>query len=88
MAAGEGGGDDLREKLAMPISSLDLSIRASNCLESEGIQTVGELVAKSEEELLKFKNFGRTSLREVEKKLEGLELKIGMDVAAVRGDKA
>jgi len=88
VAAGEGGGDGLRAKLAMPISSLDLSIRASNCLESEGVQTIGELVAKSEEELLKFKNFGRTSLREVEKKLEGLELKIGMDLAAVRGDKA
>ena len=64
------------EKLSTPISALDLSIRASNCLEAEGIQTVGELVAKTEEELLKFKNFGRTSLREVEKKLESLGLSI------------
>jgi DNA-directed RNA polymerase subunit alpha len=64
------------EKLSTPISALDLSIRASNCLEAEGIQTVGELVAKTEDELLKFKNFGRTSLREVEKKLEALGLSI------------
>jgi DNA-directed RNA polymerase subunit alpha len=70
----EAGGAD--EKLSMPISALDLSIRASNCLEAEGIQTVGELIAKTEEELLKFKNFGRTSLREVEKKLEALGLSI------------
>ena len=73
-AAAVGSGSD--EKLSMPISALDLSIRASNCLEAEGIQTVGELVAKTEEELLKFKNFGRTSLREVEKKLESLGLSI------------
>ena len=72
-AAAAGGGD---EKLSMPISALDLSIRASNGLEAEGIQTVGELVARTEEELLKFKNFGRTSLREVEKKLESLGLSI------------
>ncbi len=72
-AAAEAGSD---EKLSMPISALDLSIRASNCLEAEGIQTVGELIAKTEEELLKFKNFGRTSLREVEKKLEALGLAI------------
>ncbi len=73
VAPGVPGSD---EKLSMPISALDLSIRASNCLEAEGIQTVGELVAKTEDELLKFKNFGRTSLREVEKKLESLGLSI------------
>ena len=72
-AADAGGAD---EKLSMPISALDLSIRASNCLEAEGIQTVGELIAKTEDELLHFKNFGRTSLREVEKKLEALGLSI------------
>ena len=76
---------DLDEKLAMPISALDLSIRASNCLETEGVQTVGELVAKTEEELLKFKNFGRTSLKEVEKKLEALGLAIVKGGAATSG---
>jgi DNA-directed RNA polymerase subunit alpha len=89
-AAGEGdGGEELRKKLAMPISALDLSIRASNCLESEGIQTVGDLVNKTEEELMKFKNFGRTSMREVEKKLQGLDLKFrASDVAAAPGEKS
>ena len=81
------GGDDLKKKLAMPLSSLDLSIRASNCLEAEGVQTVGDLVAKSEEELMKLKNFGRTSFREVQKKLQALDLTVGLDVAGVLGDK-
>lgn len=76
---------ELDDKLAMPISALDLSIRASNCLETEGVQTVGELVGKTEEELLKFKNFGRTSLKEVEKKLEALGLSIVKGGAATPG---
>jgi len=82
-----GVGDDLRKKLAMPISSLDLSVRASNALETEGIQTVGELVGKTEEELVKLKNFGRTSLKEVEKKLQAMDLTFGFDVGTVLGEK-
>jgi DNA-directed RNA polymerase subunit alpha len=80
-AAAPTGGDsapadeDQRKKLGMPISALDLSVRASNCLEAEGIQTVGDLVSRTEDEMLKLKNFGRTSLREVEKKLESLGLR-------------
>ena len=58
----------------MPVSTLDLSVRASNCLESEGIQTVGDLVSRSEDEMLKLKNFGRTSLNEVKKKLQAMDL--------------
>lgn len=73
------------EKLAMPISALDLSIRASNSLEAEGIQTVGELISRTEEELVKLKNFGRTSLKEVEKKLEALGLSIVKGGAATPG---
>ena len=73
------------EKLAMPISALDLSIRASNSLEAEGIQTVGELISRTEEELVKLKNFGRTSLKEVEKKLEALGLSIVKGSAATPG---
>ena len=86
-AAPVAGGDDLKKKLAMPVSSLDLSLRASNCLEAEGVQTVGDLVAKSEEELMNLKNFGRTSLREVQKKLQALDLHVGLDVAAALGEK-
>lgn len=77
---------DLKKKLEMPVSALDLSVRASNALEAEGIQTVGELVRRTEDQLLKLKNFGRTSVKEVEKKLQALELSFGMDVAAATKD--
>ncbi|MFH0963270.1 MAG: DNA-directed RNA polymerase subunit alpha [Planctomycetota bacterium] len=67
------------KKYEMNIEELDLSVRASNCLESAGIRTIGELVAKTGEELLEIRNFGKTSLTEVETKLAamGLELKPG-----------
>ncbi len=82
---GNEASDDLRRKLAMPVSSLDLSVRAGNALEAEGIQTLGELVGRTEEQLMKLKNFGRTSIKEVEKKLQSMELSFGMDVASVLG---
>jgi DNA-directed RNA polymerase subunit alpha len=64
-------------KLAMPISELDLSVRASNCLDSAKVVTVGDLLNWSEAELLKLRSFGKTSLREVKRKLAdiGLSLK-------------
>ena len=68
------GGAD--EKLSLPIAALDLSQRALSGLAAEGILTVGDLVARTEEELLKFKNFGRTSVKEVEKRLDALGLSI------------
>ncbi|MFO0874972.1 MAG: DNA-directed RNA polymerase subunit alpha [Phycisphaerales bacterium] len=71
--------EDLLRKLAMPITELELSVRASNCLESAKIRTVGELVAKDEAELLGVRSFGRTSLREVKRKLEELGLALGMN---------
>ena len=67
-------------KLQQSIADLDLSVRASNCLESAQIRTVAELVQKTEDELLGLRAFGRTSLREVEKKLEEMELALGMPV--------
>jgi DNA-directed RNA polymerase subunit alpha len=70
--------DELIRKLNMPISELELSVRASNCLESAQIQTVAQLVQKTESELLKVRSFGRTSLREVKKKLVELGLALGM----------
>ncbi len=69
--------DELRRKLSMSISEMELSVRASNCLESAGIKYLADLVSKSEAELLKVRSFGRTSLREVERKLEELSLKLG-----------
>ncbi|GAN33693.1 MAG: DNA-directed RNA polymerase subunit alpha [Candidatus Brocadia sp. AMX2] len=73
--------EELNKKLGIPITELDLSVRASNCLETSGIATVGDLVAKTEEQLLKIKNFGKTTLKEVKAKLSQLNLSIGMPVA-------
>ncbi|MBX3365227.1 MAG: DNA-directed RNA polymerase subunit alpha [Phycisphaeraceae bacterium] len=70
--------EDLLRRLSLPISELELSVRASNCLESARIDTVAQLVTQSESELLKLRSFGRTSLREVRKKLQELNLDLGM----------
>jgi DNA-directed RNA polymerase subunit alpha len=74
---------ELERKLAMPISSLELSVRAANCLEAENIMTVGQLVRLSEENLLNMRSFGKTSLREIKRKLADLGLSIGMDLEGV-----
>ena len=70
--------EDLIRKLNMPIGELELSVRASNCLESARIDTVAQLVTQTEGELLKLRSFGRTSLREVKRKLLELNLDLGM----------
>ncbi len=73
----------LKEIMMRAISSLDLSVRAANCMAEQEIETVGELVGRSKDELLNVKNFGKTSLREIEKKLKELDLDLGMDVDAI-----
>jgi DNA-directed RNA polymerase subunit alpha len=70
--------EQLIEKLKMPIQELELSVRASNCLEASHIETVGQLVKMTEAQLLKLRSFGKTSLREIVRKLEDLGLKLGM----------
>ena len=77
-AVGAAMDKDLQDRLSMPISQLDLSVRASNCLESAKVQTVGELARMTEADLLKVRSFGRTSLREVKRKLADLGLSLGM----------
>ena len=79
-AAAAGVDEELIRKLNMPISELELSVRASNCLESARIETVGQLVQMSEGDLLKLRSFGRTSLREVKRKLEDLHMTLGVDL--------
>jgi DNA-directed RNA polymerase subunit alpha len=79
--------EELRLKLSMSISELDLSVRSANCLASEHIETLGELVSRSEADLLKVRNFGKTSLREVKKKLSELGLVLGMDLEGIFGKK-
>jgi len=73
---------DLQQKLSMTIQELDLSVRANNCLESAKIATVRDLVKKADVDLLKVRSFGKTSLREVKRKLADLGLSLGMDLDA------
>jgi len=75
--------EDLAAKLALPVSELTLSVRSSHCLEGENIRTVSDLIAYSDEELLDLRNFGKTSLEEVKKKLGDLGLTIGMEIDGV-----
>jgi DNA-directed RNA polymerase subunit alpha len=64
----------------MPVTELELSVRASNCLETAKIRSVGELVQRTEDELLAVRSFGRTSLREVKSELEKIGLHLGFPV--------
>ncbi|TVQ33328.1 MAG: DNA-directed RNA polymerase subunit alpha [Phycisphaeraceae bacterium] len=72
--------DELVRKLQMPIADMELSVRASNCLESARINTVGDLVSREEADLLKVRSFGKTSLREVKRKLTEMGLTLGMEM--------
>src|SRR5947208_2506075 len=74
---------DLQQKLNMTVQELDLSVRANNCLESAKISTVRDLVKKTDADLLKVRSFGKTSLREVKRRLADMGLSLGMDLDAV-----
>ena len=74
----------LAADLALPIEDLDLTVRSYNCLKREGIHTVGELLSRSEADLLDIRNFGSKSIDEVKAKIAsmGLQLKdspVGFD---------
>jgi DNA-directed RNA polymerase subunit alpha len=69
-------------KLGMSLAELDLSVRATNCLESENIATVRDLVSRTEEQLLEVRNFGETTLAEVREKLSDIGLRLGMRLPA------
>lgn len=75
---------ELERKLNMSLAELELSVRATNCLESEGIATVRDLVSRGEDELLEVRNFGETTLKEVTQKLSERQLHLGMKLPAVR----
>ena len=68
----------LYEKLRLPISELELSVRSSNCLREANIKAIADLVKKTEEEMLSFKNFGKKSLSEIKELLAGMGLTLGM----------
>lgn len=75
---------ELETKLDMSLAELELSVRATNCLESEGITKVRELVSRAEDDLLTVRNFGETTLREVREKLAKFDLRLGMNVPATK----
>jgi DNA-directed RNA polymerase subunit alpha len=70
--------EELAKKLNTPIQELELSVRASNCLEAVKVETVHQLVQMTEADLLKIRSFGKTSLREIKRKLEDIGLSLGM----------
>lgn len=71
---------ELYEKLRLPILELELSVRSSNCLREAGIKIIADLVKKTEEEMLSFKNFGKKSLTEIKELLAGMGLTLGMQI--------
>ena len=68
----------LKKLLNMSVNEIELSVRAANCLNNANITTVGQLAMKSEQEMLKYRNFGKKSLNEIKEKLTGLSLSLGM----------
>jgi DNA-directed RNA polymerase subunit alpha len=80
--------EKLREHLDRSIDELDLSVRSYNCLKNAGIETVRQLVQKTEPELLKTKNFGRKSLNEIKEILADMNLTLGMRVGSGAASRA
>ncbi|MDX8407589.1 MAG: DNA-directed RNA polymerase subunit alpha [Mariprofundaceae bacterium] len=74
------GDDGLEELLAQPIEHLDLSVRSMNCLKSDDVFRVGDLVQRSEQAMLRTPNFGRKSLNEIKEVLENMGLELGMQI--------
>ena len=79
---------EMEEKLNQSLAELNLSVRATNCLESEGINTVRDLVSRSEDQLLQVRNFGETTLHEVRERLGAIGLRLGMKVPQGAGSRA
>jgi DNA-directed RNA polymerase subunit alpha len=76
----------LLAKLNTSVHSLELSVRSINCLEAAQIETVGQLARKAEVDLLKIRSFGKTSLREVKRKLQEMGLSLGMNLPVLEGE--
>ena len=71
----------VRRMLERSVEELELSVRSSNCLRAAEIKTIGDLVQKSEPEMLKYRNFGRKSLKEIQDILSEMGLHFGMDIS-------
>jgi DNA-directed RNA polymerase subunit alpha len=77
----------MRQLLKTKLVDMDLSVRALNCLKSAEVETLGELVVFNKTDLLKFRNFGKKSLTELEELLQSLNLSFGMDITKYKLDK-
>lgn len=72
----------MKKLLGMSVNEIELSVRAANCLNNANITTVGQLAMKTEQEMLKYRNFGKKSLNEIKEKLTALGLALGMTFEA------
>ena len=76
--------ENVNKVLLRSVEDLELSVRSANCLKNAGINTIGELVKKTEAEMLKTKNFGRKSLSEIKDILNEYGFTFGMDINSVQ----
>jgi DNA-directed RNA polymerase subunit alpha len=79
--------DRIRKMLEKGVDELELSVRSSNCLRAAEIKSIGDLVQKTEPEMLKYRNFGRKSLKEIQDILGEMGMHFGMDVSAYLASK-
>ena len=84
----EDEGDNVADLLGQPIDHLDLSVRSMNCLKSDNVFYVGDLVQRTEQEMLRTPNFGRKSLTEIKLVLDSMGLELGMEVDGWTSDSA
>lgn len=77
----------MRQMLKRKLSDLNLSVRALNCLKAADVETLGQLVEHNKNDLLKFRNFGKKSLTELDELLDSLSLSFGMDISKYKLDK-
>ncbi len=77
----------MRQLLKTKLVDLDLSVRALNCLKAADVETLGELVTYNKNDLLKFRNFGKKSLTELDELLDAMSLSFGMDISKFKLDK-
>jgi len=77
----EAGEDkELLDKLNLLVSELELSVRSNNCLRDARIKTIGDMVRKTEQDMLQYRNFGKKSLTEIKEILKGMGLSFGMEI--------
>ncbi len=78
----------IKSMLEKSVDELELSVRSANCLRAARIRTLGDLVQKSEQEMLQYRNFGKKSLKEIQDLIQGMGLRFGMDVSKYLGVRA